>query len=428
MQYAQHSVSTNLHKTYTHIPGIHTLPERSTVVDSRNILPRLLLATWTGLTSCALMAGEDNFPVCIERLQQEARQRGIPDSLVSILATLKPLRRTIELDRSQPEFVQTFAGYFNKRVTDFHVQRGRELLEQNRDFLDNLTRQYGVPAQYLVAFWGLESNFGRNIGKMPVLDTLATLACDARRGEFFSEELFNALWVMNKHRVDADAMQGSWAGAIGQTQFLPSAFLQYGRDGDDDQRVDLWRSSADALTSAAYYLQQLGWQKELRWGREVRLPEDFPYHLAGIDSPRSLSEWQQLGVRKADGSELTIADVQAALLIPSGAAGPKFLVYDNFHIIMKWNRSQFYALAVGILADRINGAGNLYQPPPDSRPLTKQQITELQAQLQAQGFDPGTIDGQLGPQTTSAIRAYQKSQQLQADGFADRELLQKLSE
>lgn len=397
-------------------------------MDSSNSLPPLLLAAWIGLASPMLAASDEDFPLCIQRLQQQAQQRGIPDSLVNVLATLKPLRRTIELDRNQPEFVQTFAGYFNKRVTEFHVQRGRELLDKNRDFLEGLTREYGVPAQYLVAFWGLESNFGRNIGKMPVLDTLATLACDARRSEFFSEELFNALRVMDKHQVGVDAMQGSWAGAIGQTQFLPSAFLRYGRDGDADAKVDLWGSSADALTSAAYYLQQLGWQPELRWGREVQLPADFPYYVAGIDNPRSLAEWQKLGVLKADGSALSVAPVEAALLIPSGAAGPKFLVYDNFHVIMKWNRSQFYALAVGILADRINGAGKLYQAPPDSPPLTRDQITQLQNQLQARGFDPGSIDGQLGPQTTRAIRAFQKSLKLQADGFADSELLQKLRE
>lgn len=368
----------------------------------------------------------ESFPQCLQRLQQQARQQGIPEPLIVVLSEAKPLQRSIELDRSQPEFVQTFAGYFNARVTDYRVQRGRELLQEQREFLEDLTQRYGVPAQYLVAFWALESNFGRHIGKMPIVDTLATLACDPRRSEFFSAELFNALQLMNTYGFGVEQMQGSWAGAIGQTQFLPSAYLRYGIDGDGDGRVDLWSSTADALTSAAYYLQQLGWQSELRWGREVRLPADFPYYLAGSDSPRPLSEWQQLGVSRPDGTPLPDADVDAILLVPAGAEGPKFLAYANFEVIMKWNRSQFYALAVGILADRINGAGRLLQTLPEANPLTREQITRLQQRLLDNGFDPGTIDGQLGPQTSRAISAFQKSQNRVADGYADAALLKAL--
>lgn len=386
----------------------------------------LVLGLVTGLGSAPHSVAEP-FPECLQRLQQQARQQGFPENLVAILGDLKPLERSIELDRSQPEFVQTFAGYYNARVTDYRVQRGRELMEENRVFLNDLTQRYGVPAQYLVAFWALESNFGRHIGKMPILDTLATLACDQRRSEFFTAELFNALQLMNTYNFGVDQMQGSWAGAIGQTQFLPSAYLRYGVDGDGDSRVDLWGSTADALTSAAYYLQQLGWQTELRWGREVRLPADFPYYLASSDAPRPLSEWQQLGVARPDGSPLPDADVDAMLLVPAGAEGPKFLVYANFDVIMKWNRSQFYALAVGILADRINGAGRLVQTLPETNPLTREQISRLQQTLLDKGFDPGSIDGQLGPQTSRAISAFQKSRNRVADGYADTALLKLLS-
>lgn len=372
------------------------------------------------------LAGAEEFTACIARLKLEAQQQGISSQQVAVLDNVKPIARTIELDRNQPEFVQTFAGYFNQRVSDYRIRYGREMLDQHRAFLTALTEQYGVPAQYLVSFWALESNFGRHIGKIPILDTLATLACDERRSELFSRELFAALTLMERHQIGVDTMQGSWAGAIGHTQFLPSAYVQFGIDGDNDQRVDLWNSQADALTSAANYLQQLGWQPELRWGREVQLPENFPYHLAGINSPKPLDEWQSLGVMTADGKPLPEASIEASLLIPSGAEGPKFLVYDNFHVIMKWNRSQYYALAVGHLADRINGAGELRQPPPISQPLTRQQIEQLQTRLAQLGFDVGDIDGQLGPQTSSAIRAYQKQKGVLADGFADQELLQML--
>ncbi|WP_235015583.1 lytic murein transglycosylase [Oceanicoccus sp. KOV_DT_Chl] len=387
---------------------------------------RYILITWLILSLFSMKGIAESFSQCLDRLQIEAKQRGLADNLIADLGAVKPLERTIQYDRSQPEFVQTFADYFTRRVTDYHVRRGRELMVEHELLLNDLAKRYGVPAQYLVSFWGLETNFGRHIGKMPILDTLATLACDERRSQFFTEELFLALELMAKHKINAKAMQGSWAGAIGQTQFLPSAYMKFGIDGDGDGRVDLWRSTDDALTSAAYYLQQLGWQPSLRWGREVQLPSHFPYHRAGVGSFQTLGEWQQLGVEQADGKALADLDIDAELLIPAGAEGPKFLIYQNFHVIMKWNRSQFYALSVGHLADRINGAGKLSQPPLLIPPLTKEQISLLQAELKGLGFDPGEVDGQLGSLTRAAIRNFQQSKNLQADGFADVELLQSL--
>ncbi|GAB3098277.1 lytic murein transglycosylase [Aestuariicella hydrocarbonica] len=388
---------------------------------------RLIAVLGLSLMAGGALAQTEAFPQCIQRLQGEARERGFPDHLVAVLGEVKPQERTITYDRNQPEFVQTFAGYYNKRVNDFRIDKGRKLLSENREFLAELTRRYGVPGQYLVSFWGMESNFGNFIGKIPILDTLATLACDNRRSTFFTGELFSALELMQTYEFEVGDMEGSWAGAIGQTQFIPSVYVRYGIDGDGDGKVDLWRSEKDALASAANFLQQLGWTPELRWGREVHLPDDFPYHHAGINNVRPLSEWKQLGVAKADGSPLPNADVKAVLLVPIGADGPKFLAYDNFHVIMKWNRSQFYALSVGVLADRINGAGGLRQPLPDTPPLTRDQIVQIQTQLKARGFDAGEADGQLGPQTNSAIRDFQKSQNLQADGFADMELFQSLN-
>lgn len=366
------------------------------------------------------------FSQCVKGLQEQARQRGIPPRLIETLGDVSEIKRTIELDRSQPEFVQTFADYFSKRVTDFRVTEGRKLLEENRDFLKALTREYGIPPQYLVSFWGLESNFGRYIGKMPILDSLATLACDTRRSGLFTRELFSALELMDTHDIPVDSMQGSWAGAIGHTQFLPSAYNQFGVDGDGDGKIDLWGSQRDALTSAANYLNKLGWTQALRWGREVRVPTDFDYSLAGIQQVKKLSEWRGLGIKTANGQPVANLEIDAALLVPSGSDGPKFLIYDNFEVIMKWNRSQFYALSVGSLADRINGAGNFYQSFPETEPLTKDQVLLLQTRLDELGFEPGDIDGRLGPATSQSIRRYQKSIEVVADGFADKELLQSL--
>jgi membrane-bound lytic murein transglycosylase B len=388
--------------------------------------------TFSKLASLALLlpalasAEGDDFAVCISGLQAQAREQGMASHLVTALGEAKNLKRVVELDRSQPEFTQTFAGYFNARVNDFRISRGRQLMREHKPLLDKLVREYGVPAQYLVAFWGLETNFGNYLGKIPTLDSLATLACDPRRSKFFTTELFIALELVDKHRLDLGKMQGSWAGAIGHTQFMPSSYSRYGVDGDGDGRVDLWGSIPDALTSAANFLKSLGWTPELRWGREVSLPADFPYHESGMNNRKPLTEWGRLGVRRTNGGGLGNADVQAALLVPSGANGPKFLIYDNFDVIMRWNRSQFYALSVGHLADRINGAGGLSQSPPNSRGLAVTEVEALQRELKNLGFDPGGIDGQLGPATSRAIRAYQHATGQVADGFADTDLLEEL--
>jgi membrane-bound lytic murein transglycosylase B len=369
--------------------------------------------------------GQD-FATCVSGLQQQARERGLKPHLVAALGEAQNLTRVVELDRSQPEFTQTFADYFNRRVNDYRISRGRELLRQHQALLQKLTREYGVPPQYLIAFWGLETNFGGYLGKISTLNSLATLACDPRRSGFFTTELFLVLELADQHKLDLGKMQGSWAGAVGHTQFMPSSYSRYGIDGDGDGRVDLWDSIPDALASAANYLKSLGWKEALRWGREVSLPGDFPYHESGIDNRKPLSEWSRLGVTRTNGNSLGNVDVKAALLVPSGADGPKFLIYDNFDVIMRWNRSQFYALSVGHLADRINGAGALSQSPPESRGLAVKEVEALQRELKNLGFDPGSVDGQLGPATSRAIRAYQHATGQVADGFADTDLLEQL--
>lgn len=384
---------------------------------------RKLATTIFVLFASVTAQAEVDFATCLADLQEQAKSRGMGERSLAALGQAKQLERVIKLDRSQPEFTQTFTDYFNARVTSSRISQGRKLLKTHRPLLEQLSREYGVPPQYLLSFWGMETNFGSYLGKMSTIDALATLACDQRRSAFFTEELFLALDVADQHQLEFSKMQGSWAGAVGHTQFMPSAYHRFGIDGDGDGKVDLWNSIPDALASAANYLSKLGWERELRWGREVTVPDDFPYEESGLGNRKSLQQWQALGVRRTNGQDLGTLDVEAALLVPSGAAGPKFLVYSNFDVIMRWNRSVFYALSVGHLADRINGAGDLVQALPKTRGLSVAEVEAIQTALQQRGFDPGKVDGQLGPATSKAVRAFQLSIGQTADGFASPDLL-----
>ncbi len=377
----------------------------------------------------ALPAAGQEFEACLAELQARARAEGRAPWIVDeLIPSLEQQRRVIELDRKQPEFVQTFSRYLNARVTEKRVSRGRALYEEHHDFLDALTRQYGVPGHYLVAFWGLETNFGSYLGNSPTLDSLATLACDPRRSDFFTTELLTALALVERDGLEPDAMRGSWAGAMGHTQFMPSTYRRAAVDGDGDGRIDLWGSPEDALASGARFLQQLGWERGLRWGREVRLGADFPFQEAGLEQQRPLSNWAATGVRRADGSALPTAAVEGAVLVPAGHRGPAFLVYENFSVIMGWNRSEFYALSVGHLADRIAGAGGLHRPPPESQAaLTRDDVSSMQRALAAAGHDPGASDGILGPATRRALRAFQMNNGLVADGYPDPDTLAALA-
>jgi membrane-bound lytic murein transglycosylase B len=376
------------------------------------------------------IADDTEFSGCIAGLQERARDEQLPAWIVDdVLGGLEHVPRVIELDRSQPEFSQTFAQYYYGRVTRGRIRRGQRLLSEHEEFLRALTKQYGVPGRYLVAFWGLETNFGRNLGRMPVLDSLATLACDQRRQEFFTEELMHALALLQRESLSPAEMRGSWAGAMGHTQFMPSAYRNHAADGDGDGRVNLWRSERDALASGANYLANLGWQPGQRWGREVLLPEAFPYARTGLGNSQPLSVWRRLGVSFLDGRALPDVDMEAAVLVPAGHEGPAFLVYSNFNVIMQWNRSEYYALSVGLLADRLVGAGPLARPPSTAQAaLSRQTVEAVQRQLNHLGFNAGEIDGVLGSMTQSALREFQASNGMIADGYPDRDTLCRLSE
>lgn len=375
----------------------------------------------------ATMSAAD-FSACINHFSSLAKTQGISANTINnSLAKAKLNQRVLELDKQQPEFTTTFADYFNRRVTEQRVAQGRSLWVEHRALLERVEQEYGVPAPYLLAFWGLETNYGSFFGNINVVDSLATLACDTRRSEFFTIELMNALRILDEGAIAPAQMVGSWAGAMGHVQFMPSAFLKHAVDYDGDNKRDLWKSKADAMASGANFLRNLGWQPKARWGREVKLPKDFPFLEAGLKNTKSLSEWRQLGVTRADNSPLPADEVQAALLVPAGHQGPAFLVYDNFNVIMRWNRSEFYAIAVGQLADQIAGGGKLLQSPPENAPrLHRDQVIALQTQLNTKGIDAGTPDGIFGPGTRRALSEFQQQQGMIADGFPNREVLKLL--
>ena len=383
----------------------------------------LIIALVTGMPLTATAATD--FAACLDGIRATARERDISAQTVDrLLSDVTPSDRVIELDRRQPEFTTTLHDYLAARVDRGRIRRGRELLREHADLLARIEREYGVPARYLVAFWGLESNYGRTTGTMSTVRSLATLACDRRRGDFFRAELIAALHLVDDTTLSVGQLQGSWAGALGNFQFLPSVYRRHAVDADGDGRIDLWDSLPDAAESAANFLRARGWRPAERWGREVRLPDGFDYTLA--ETERRVADWRRAGLREASGGPLPEADLTARLIIPTGAEGPAFLVYPNFDVIMRWNPSRFYALSVGHLADRLIGAASLHNPPPDRPALRFDTIEALQTALRERGFDAGAVDGRLGPQTREAIRGFQTQQGMTRDGYPDRAVLSEL--
>ena len=391
----------------------------------RLCLSFLALGLWLyGGPSAHGQTPSPDFQQCLAGLQDQARRQGRSKETVDVLIPeLVQQDRVLELDRQQPEFMQTFGRYLSIRVTDTRIVVGREKLAANRALLESLQQRYGVPAAVLVAFWGLETNYGAYLGATPSLEALATLACDPRRSEFFSTEFLTALKLLEQEELDPFSMRGSWAGAMGHTQVMPSTWDRYAVDGDGDGRLDLWASEADALASGANFLSQLGWVAGLRWGREVLLPAEFDYALAGDGTRRPLEAWDGLGIRQANGEPLPRAKVEAKLVVPAGAEGPAFLVYRNFDVIMGWNRSESYALSVGLLADRIAGRPGLVQAPPNDEALRVEDVERLQRALADRGFDPGPADGIWGPATRRALTEFEASVGRVADGYPDPDTL-----
>lgn len=362
-----------------------------------------------------------------QAMRGEAIAAGIDAALFDRVfadVTLDPA--VLKADSSQPEFTRPVWEYLDGAVSSSRIGRGRVLLAQHNTVLQRIEQQYGVEAQILVAIWGLESNFGNNIGSHSVIRSLATLAYDGRRQGFWRAQLLAALQILQNGDVPSERMIGSWAGAMGQTQFMPTTYNQHAVDFDGDGKRDLWSSSTDALASAAHYLQASGWQRGQPWGFEVSLPNDFDYALADPDQRRTLAEWAELGIRPLAPTG-TAANARASLQLPAGHRGPAFLLLDNFRSILKYNNSTSYALAIGLLADNLLRTSEIKgQWPRGERQLGRSERVELQELLAQAGFDPGPADGIIGANTRKAIRALQLQLNWPADGYPNTQLLQQL--
>lgn len=370
---------------------------------------------------CLLATGvqaQTDFSTWLQNFEREARTRGISQTtLDSALSDVQAAPRVIELDRKQPEFLDTFTTYLERRVTPQKITRGQALLIEHQALFDGVEKRYGVPKQTLAAFWGLETNYGSTTGDTPIPAALATLAFDGRRSTFFRAQLLDALAIIEAGHVTAADMKGSWAGAMGQMQFMPSTYRRYAVDGDSDRRINLWTSLPDALHSAGNYLNQAGWKSGEPAALAVRLPVDFEWRYARLYHRRLIAEWQAAGVVQANGTPLPMQPGGAAIVLPQGARGPAFMVFDNFDVIMQWNRSIHYALSVAILAEQLAGGTPLPPRAEDVEALSRTQLTNLQQQLTEIGFDAGVADGLPGIKTQSAIRRYQTAQNLPADGY-----------
>ena len=298
--------------------------------------------------------GAESFAEWREGVRSEALGLGISAAIFdAAFADVEPIPRVIELDRSQPEVTLTFDQYVERVVPESRVAKGRKLLAEHRDLLEPIGRKYGVPPRIIVALWGIETNFGQYLGGFPVIASLATLAYDGRRSAYFRQELLQALRILEDGHITPEAMMGSWAGAMGQSQFMPSSFVNYAVDHDGDGRRDIWSTQGDVFASAANYLAQAGWRAGETWGRRVTLPAGFDHALTGLEVKKALAEWQALGLRRADGSDLPQADISGSVVLPGGEGGPAYLVYNNYRTIMRWNRSFYFATSVGLLADGI---------------------------------------------------------------------------
>lgn len=371
------------------------------------------------IESTPVVETEQDFQRWLVDFKTQAFKAGISNKTLSYAFADVHLNETVlELDRRQPEFTSTFFEYFNRAVSDQRIESGITNLKKHRKLLREVTQKYGVPERILVAFWGMETNYGSYTGNIPIIESLATLSYNPRRRSFFSKQLINALQIIDLGHVSPKQMKGSWAGAMGQCQFMPYNYLRYSVDGDGDGKINLWDSLPDALYSAGHFLEQLGWQKEQSWGREVHLPKGFDYALADGKTVRSLKEWQTLGIKQANGRSLaTQIEMPATLLLASDFRGPAFLVYDNFKVIKRWNNSDKYAIAVGRLADRIVGKPILTKSQPeDDKGLSTAEMQQIQTLLNTLGYPVGDADGIAGSRTKKALRDFQIKHQLAADG------------
>ncbi|MEL0144934.1 MAG: lytic murein transglycosylase [Alphaproteobacteria bacterium] len=320
----------------------------------RHVLTAALLAAALIVPLHAKAEPDAKFLEWLDGVRVEARGKGISEQILSrALEGIEPIARVIELDRNQPESTITFTQYIERIVSPARIKTGRAQYDKHRELLARIGSEFGVQSRFIVALWGIETNFGQFTGGFPVVDALATLAYDGRRSDYFRGELMKALQILEEGHIAPEDMKGSWAGAMGQSQFMPSSFLRFAYDHDGDGHKDIWTNQADVFASAANYLKGVGWNDDLTWGREVRLPEGFDTAQASLDIVKTIPEWQALGVRRTDGTELPSRTIDASIILPGGPGQPAYMVYLNYRAILRWNRSNYFAAAVGLLSDRI---------------------------------------------------------------------------
>ena len=376
--------------------------------------------------SCAANAQGTDFRACVQNLRADASGQGISNQTFdSALKGVEPDPSVLEAMDSQPEFKTPIWDYLASLVDDQRIADGKARLEQWAPVLEAAEQKFGVDRHVIVAVWGVESDFGKSLGGRPLVRSLATGACSGRRTKFFRDELMATLRILQNGDMPAEALRGSWAGAFGQTQFMPTTYQRLAVDFDGDGRRDIVGSVPDALGSTANFLMKAGWVKGQPWGYEVRLPGGYS-GPSGRGNRQTLAQWSNLGVLTAEGQPLT-GSAPAALLLPAGPKGPAFLLFNNFNAIYSYNAAESYGLAIAHLSDRLRGGGPFKAAwPTDDPGLSRAQRRELQELLGARGFDVGTPDGAIGPRTRAAIRGFQVSAGLPEDGHAGMKALDAL--
>jgi lytic murein transglycosylase len=399
-------------------------------IASLGTVPARILFLLLGLALVApsVSAANRDFAACLDRLRAQATQRGVSKATFDThAAQLQPDLSVLELLDAQPEFKTPIWDYLAALVDEERVEDGRAMLEQWRDVLQRVEERFGVDPATVVSVWGVESNFGRSLGKRPILVSLGTLACMGRRQDYFRGEFLSALKIIDDGHIAPERLTGSWAGAFGQTQFMPSTFLRLAVDFDGDGRRDLVDSVPDSLASTANFLQRGGWRSGESWGFEVKLPPGFDASVAGRRNKQPMPTWVGRGVKRADGEPLLAAGPDRALLLPAGKNGPAFLVGKNFDVIYGYNAAESYALAIAHLSDRLRGGKGFSTPWPTDNPgLSRAQRRELQRLLIERGHDIGEADGMIGTKTRRAIAQEQKSLGIEADGRAGLRILEAL--
>jgi len=408
-----------------------TAPAQAAVSGATGSIP------WSGedgasghplMTANAIREAAANFNNCVAGMWPDAARRSVTrENFERFTTGLTPDLRIMDLMDAQPEFTKSVWDYLDILVSDARLAKGKEVLATYKPQFDSMERAYGVDRHIIAAIWGIESNFSTQIGDRSVLQSTATLSCIGRRQAYFKDEFLAALDILNHGDLTPEQMHGSWAGAFGATQFMPTVYKRFAVDADGDGRRDVVEDPADLIASTANNLKKDGWQTGQTWGYEVSVPKDFNFILADRAKTMTMTQWDRLGVKRANNQPYPHPAEKAYLLAPAGAEGPSFLMLQNFRVIMKYNPAEAYALAIGHFADRLRGGQPFIQPwPRQERELSKAERLELQQILAQRGFYKGTPDGQFGGETRQALRSFQASIGAPADGFATENMLEQL--